>query len=164
MTHPINLSRMTASQIAALYGVSPRAVGFWPKRGCPRAADKTFDLGRVILWHESEIQNEVDQKIQALGKETPSLERWRQARAATEELRLKNLKGELISIEEVEEARVQRVLILKRYLLALPRRLGPALEGMTAKEAEALLNEHLRDLIAQFAGQGPENDKPNRGR
>jgi phage terminase Nu1 subunit (DNA packaging protein) len=143
---------VTAKVLAELYGVGLSAISNWHARdGCPRNANGTYDLRAVIAWREAKIEEKFEKIIEA--GSSPAMERWREARADREELRLKQDLGELVPRAEVEAGRVARVLAIKRAFLSLPQRSAPVMEGMDARQIRSFLGEEIRFIIAQFAGQ-----------
>lgn len=52
---------MTGSQVAKRFGVSTKSVtNDWAKDGCPRNADKSFDLEKVVAWRKAKLQAAAD--------------------------------------------------------------------------------------------------------
>lgn len=145
----MDVERLTAREVAGLWGVTAQAVGLWHRAGCPRNEDGTYALKGVIGWREARIREEEKSRGE---DRAPSLERMRQARAEQEELKLSVVKGELLRREDVERGRVARVVALKRGLLALPRVAAPLLVGLELREIQALLKEQIEERIREFAG------------
>lgn len=149
----MDFERLTATQVGWLYNTKHLTVGNWVRRsGCPRNKDGTYDLAQVIKWREERIESKHAQ--------SETLEDTKEKIAKVDlqrkELALERDLLEVIPKDEVETGRVARVVVLKRTMLALPRRMSSVLEGLEAREVEAILNEHLRDLISQFSGQSED--------
>lgn len=148
--------QLSAVAVAAVWGITPQAVGLWhSKQGCPRNPDGTYNLAAVIAWREARIRAEADlEPGPGGGAQSPELEGWRRARRKMAELELERISGSLISLEEVERGRVERVIYLKRSMLALPRQVAPVLVGLEARQIQTLLKERLEDMIREYAGEG----------
>ncbi len=143
-----NSESMSATSVGRILGVSRQAVGHWGKRGCPKNSNNTFDLSQVIQWREEQTRAELLNE-----KDSPALERKRQAEAGLKELDLEERLGQIVPLEEVEAGRVARVLVVKRALLGMPTQIASTLVGLDARQISALLKERVRGIIAEFAGQ-----------
>jgi phage terminase Nu1 subunit (DNA packaging protein) len=143
--------RMSATEVARLWGVTKQAVGLWhSKEGCPRNEDATYNLTEVIAWREVRAAKiPMDQ----VGADSPALERLRAAKAEQEELKLATIKGQLIPAEQVEEGLVARVLVIKKALMGMPARMAGALAGLDGRAIRALLADEIERVVRQFAGQ-----------
>jgi phage terminase Nu1 subunit (DNA packaging protein) len=147
------LGRVSTKAVATLFGVSHVAVSRWhSKAGCPRNGDGTYDLGAVIRWKLQRIQEEsVTAKA---ASSSPALERKRMLENEIKEIELAKLRGQLISIADVEQGRVQRIREVKRSLLAVPRAVAPRLAGKEDRhEIEQILTAKLKAVCDQFARQ-----------
>ncbi|MBL8012431.1 MAG: hypothetical protein JNN05_01150 [Candidatus Omnitrophica bacterium] len=71
---------------------------------------------------------------------------------------LKKATGELISKEEVEKGRIDRIIAVKRTFLSLPTRIAPTLSMREPREVETILYEAIAEIIDEFSGV--INDKP----
>jgi hypothetical protein len=48
---------MTGAQVAKRFGVATKTVtNDWFKDGCPRNADKSFDLDKVVAWRKAKLE------------------------------------------------------------------------------------------------------------
>jgi hypothetical protein len=49
---------MTGAQVAKRFGVATKTVtNDWFKDGCPRNADKSFDLDKVVAWRKAKLES-----------------------------------------------------------------------------------------------------------
>ena len=110
-------NKLNALQLSQAVGVHRTTVYQWLKAGLPRNKDKTFDLPAVIAWMV-ERQREVlaiDEALQS-ACDSPSLERYRSARASLAELDLRVKQGELVEKNTLDRALVERAALLKSDL------------------------------------------------
>ncbi len=78
-----------ASDLGYLFGCGEVAIRQWVKAGCPRSADGSFVLSKVIRWREKQHKNKLATKLQIpisqaelvklLGVSRQQLSAWRQA-------------------------------------------------------------------------------------
>lgn len=126
-----------------------RTVQRWKKDGMPCKGDR-YDLMAINAW-------KIGKKLKKSGKGDSDLNgdgfwsnEYRRYKALNEELRYRENLGQLIPRADVEKLGVQKVIQIRRALLALPRAVAPQLVGLEARESEALLAEKLKEIIAGF--------------
>lgn len=137
----------TQDEVAAAFGVSPRAVKYWVQDGMPRCSNGEYDLMAIKNW-----RIERKQKLNEPDSEKSKEEaRYRKFKADLIELEYKEKCGKLIAVDEVERGRVERILVIKTALLALPTRVVPKLYGRDMPDMEAILSEHIEEIIAEFS-------------
>ena len=146
-------------KVAAAFGVSKRQVERWVKiENFPVMPDGTYNLLHIKQWHE----NRKKKKPVDISEE--SIEYWElQVKKATAQLKqteLARLKGQLISADEVEQGRVQRVISLKNSFLGLGRSLAALLEGLEPTEIQAHIDDRVTYILNEYAG-GNIKDFPN---
>jgi len=73
------------------------------------------------------------------------------ADAAKRELEVAQRRGDLLERAEVERGRVQRILVVKQGLTALPAKLAARLVGRTQEEIQAELDAEVDTLLRAFA-------------
>ena len=56
-TQSIDNKRLTRAQLAQHYKVKPASINIWLTKGCPRNADKTYDLTEVDKWYSAQNSN-----------------------------------------------------------------------------------------------------------
>jgi len=149
----------TQEEVAKVFGISVRTVQYWAKDGMPKTEKGTYDLVDIQRWRfeKNNTRNS--------GKNSEKDEwetRLKKSKAKLAEIELKKALGEVISTDEVEKARIARIMAVKRALLALPRAVAPILAGLEARDIEILLTSRIREMIAKFAGQRQEDEKPRR--
>lgn len=150
---PHQLSR---NAIAKAFGVTDTSIGKWRDAGCPMSKDRTYDLPVVIAWwgeRERKNAREEGERLGASGGTTsgsPALERVRESDALSREL--KNLRdlGEVVDREKVELDWGRSVTLFSSILQSLPARLAKRLEGKSAVEISAMLDDDLRAAVQQM--------------
>jgi hypothetical protein len=105
-----NLEKLTARQVARIFGVTPQAVGLWQsKNGCPRNGDATYSFSKVLQWRiDQECERRADDPVDdplLVGSSTTSqaLEEYRRERVR--EARRKNdiEEGKLLPAIQVQK-------------------------------------------------------------
>lgn len=81
--------------------------------------------------------------------------RFRKIRADRAALELAQLRGELISVEEVTQRSIRRIIVLRNALLQLPRQICPKLEGLEVRAMMGVMQERIEALLHEFADQDP---------
>lgn len=145
----------TMEEVAKVMDVSYRTVQRWKQDGMPTTQDGFYDLEEIKTWHAS--RNEKDKTELQESKEYWD-EKIRRYKATLLELDLKKATGELISKEEVEKGRIDRIIAVKRTFLSLPTRIAPTLSMREPREVETILYEAIAEIIDEFSGV--INDKP----
>lgn len=137
----------TIEQIAKAFHVSVRTVDRWVHDGMPRTAEGNYDLTEIQAWrfvknNKPGGKSEDDKKWES---------KYREIKALLYELEYRKKLGQLVEIEEVERGRVQRIMAVKKALLSLPRRLAPQVAGLDVRQAEAVIDKRIREIINDFA-------------
>ena len=139
--------------VAVIFGLSPQAVDKWS--GCPRNADRTYDLVKVVPWRLEALQKEaISRTVGEPKKQSTSLERTRKFRAELTKLDLLERRKMLVSTEEVQKkwatllsrfkARLSHLGIRVRGKLAhqqLPHEIIHAVQVSVDKEIDSALTE-----------------------
>lgn len=146
----------TMEEVARVMGVSYRTVQRWKQDGMPTTQDGFYDLDQIKEWHAARSDKDEIQESKEYWEERIS-----SYKASLLELDVKKATGELISKEEVEKGRIDRIIAVKRTFLALPTTLAPALSMREPREVEAILYEAITEIIDEFSGV--INEEPNTG-
>lgn len=85
-------------------------------------------------------------KLSALGKARKDL-----ADAEKQEIEVAKRRGAMLDAEDVERGRVQRVMLVKQGLLALPNKLAARIAGRTPEEVREEVAQEVDALLRQFA-------------
>lgn len=108
---------LAATEIASLFGVSARTVYTWHKGGCPRGADKTYDLASVIQWRHERVS---ERPVTDRDQEDADLKR---VRREILELQRDRERGELIELDTAIRLWSRLIVESKTRLLSLPDRI-----------------------------------------
>ncbi len=139
----------TVAQVSKTFGVSERTVYNWLKNGMPVTESGHYDIASIYAW---KIQREGN------GEDSGQKQKWethfRQYRALTAEIEYRKKLGELVTREEVEDGRVQRILTIKKALLGLPDRLAPQVVNLDIKKAKEIIRIRIEEIINDFARGG----------
>jgi len=96
-----------------------------------------FGRGCLEAWYANRLRKEIDRDPMEGDGESPSIERWRHARADLAELELEAKKGNLVRREEIHKGLVE--------LAARLRQFGETLQRDFGADAHRLLEELLDD-------------------
>lgn len=135
--------------VARTFGVTDRTIRNWIQQGMPVREDGGYDLAEIYRW-KSEKDGDGDQGNQKHHWET----HYRQYKALLAEIDYRKALGELVTKEEVEQGRVQRIMTIKKALLGLPARLAPQVVNLEIKKAEEVIRIRIEEIINDFARGG----------
>ncbi|MBI5872708.1 MAG: hypothetical protein HZB36_00995 [Candidatus Omnitrophica bacterium] len=143
----------TQEQVARVFNVKLRTVGYWVKDGMPVRPDRKYSVKEISDWRLVKSHGPGNnQKSFGWGEKEKQEIYWKKYKAKTAEAEYKKLIGELIPRSEVERGRIDRIQTVKKALLALPKRMAPQLVGLEAREIEIVLKERMEEIIADFSG------------
>lgn len=145
---------MTVGEAAQAFGVSARTVEKWRANGCP-GEPGNYNLIEMARWREARDRPTES----ANGEGTDWQDRYREMKAKLAELELKLKLKELIPRDEVEREWFRRIDIAKAALLGLPRKMAPALFGLTIRKIDELLSAQIEEILKGFAGQNDNESK-----
>lgn len=137
----------TQEKVAKAFSVAVRTVQRWEREGMPITKKGDYDLTEIQAWrfiHRNRKQTKKEGK-------TNWEEEYRMWKAKEFQLKFLKLKGDLIPQKDVEAAFVQRIITVKRSLLALPRALAPQLTGLSTRELEVSLRSYIEEIIKNFS-------------
>lgn len=141
----------TEREVAAFFAVSTRTVQNWKRDGMPMLPGETYNLEQVAAWREENIQSKK-------GKRAEDGTDWQQEMLKIKTLRAQldydRERGLLVSIEDVNRQRVEKIQTVKKALLALPSRLAPQIVGLPVLESEAVIKARIEEIIRDFAAGG----------
>ena len=141
----------TPKELAKALGVARGTVYRWIRHGCPREPDGSFDVSHVSRWRATQAAARGDS-----GAGATAVERWQAARAERIELEVRELRGELIRRDEVEELMANVAAAMRRDMRRLGRKLARDLVNVPdAREIQRRVNlEHDR-ILRLWAGARP---------
>lgn len=152
---------LTATELAAAIGVSKATVSRWKRRGLPLNAAGKITIAGAEVWRGSQTSKVGKHDGDALipneatalrddreGKK--ALTQYRRAKAAKEMMAVRELRGELVPIQEIDGLLVQRALEFRRGLEALENKL-PARFPEVAAKLKAALHDEFRNLLLRYS-------------
>jgi phage terminase Nu1 subunit (DNA packaging protein) len=155
--------------VAEVFEVSERTVRNWIAAGMPRLSKRRFDRGQIQAWLDRRDGQAVTRSAapggdprqpllaESRGKDYEDA-RLKKARAELLEMDIKQRRGELVPIREVEQMFVARIMAVKQGLLSLSRALPPQLVVcQTEREMEPVIAKAVRNLLESFARPLPES-------
>ena len=148
---------VSQQDVAKTFGVSVRTIWNWIKEGMPTRKEGGYDLEEIYRWKLEKDGEAGDEGKQKHHWET----HYRQYKALLAEIDYRKALGELVTREEVEEGRVQRILTVKKALLGLPARLAPQVVNLEIKKAEEIIKIRIEEIINDFARGGDGIVEPN---
>jgi len=139
----------TQEEAARILSVTVRTVQNWKRDGMPVTKQGYYDLKEIEKWRRRVRRGEGD-GVSERERHDAQLKKWR---SLLVKLEYEEARGNLIRREDVEAERTARILAVKRPLLALPKKVAPRLEGLTARQIEVFLREEIKEILKQFSGQ-----------
>ncbi len=148
-----DIRSLSAREAGEAFGVSAQAVAMWHSRdGCPRNADKTYDLCKLVAWRverESERKSKKlmmlsDDPLLAGGGGSKALERYRLAKALEAE-----------RINNVAEGRQLDASDIRRRLMDIARIFRAEAESLERVHGKNV-GDDLREMIDRVEQQFTE--------
>lgn len=137
--------------VARTFGVTGRTIRNWIQQGMPvRENEGGYDLAEIYRWKVEKDGEDGDGGNQKHHWEI----HYRQYKALLAEIEYRKALGELITKEEVDQGRVQRILTIKKALLGLPDRLAPQVVNLDVKSAKQVIKIRIEEIINDFARGG----------
>ena len=113
----------TMQEIAEFFGVTQSAVKSWRQDSMPGKSG-CYDLQEIVQWdrHRPRVRN--GNAPRSTSDQPSSSDRLRETKIAAEELRLAQLRGELVSRSEVDAELARATSVLRTAVEVLRRRHG----------------------------------------
>ena len=150
---PAGINALTQTQVAALFGVTPRTVRDWAD--APRNGDGSYHGPAIVAYY-------LAKRVGADGEdgERHPTQRERLAAAQAEKVESENRvrRGELVEVEQVGVEWDDLVLNARAKLLSLPTKIAPQLVGRTDPNAiRSILRSEINAALIELAGEsGPD--------
>lgn len=143
--------KVSKTQLADLCGVTRPAIDLWVSEGMPVAEGdgkrgSSFDSGAVVDW----LRNR--ERIKG-GDRDLTVERARltSAQADSEELKLGELRSELVRVAEAGRAWDDCVLRIRSRILALPGRAAQFVGLTSPVQAQRLLKDAVHEILVELS-------------
>jgi phage terminase Nu1 subunit (DNA packaging protein) len=141
--------RVTTSELAAIFGVTPRRVSQMVDEGLPRLPKGGHDLADACRWYCARLKN---QAASTRGELAQGRARLATAKASREELELAARRGELIDAEAARMAVSNTTRRARDVLLAVPDRIAPlVVERTDTHEVHRILSDEVRRVCSEIA-------------
>jgi len=137
----------TEEKVAQAFGISKRAVQYWKKEGMPVTPDGKYDLVEISTW-----KYVTKNKEKKPSKKENWDDRYRKAKAQREEIKLKQEEGALISVSDVVDLEVNRIMAVKGALLRMVHELPPRMAGKNPRSMQKILFDKVEDILNEFSG------------
>lgn len=144
------------SEMAALhFGVTPRTLNFWQKKGCPKATRGWWNIREVMQWNG---QNTSSDSLAA--RKLKAEVEYREAKATQENKKVEIQEGFYFAKEDVIQEWSKRILEIKSGLLALKRKIaGEIVDPDMRNFVEGLVEVEVYDLLQQYSRNGQYTPK-----
>jgi phage terminase Nu1 subunit (DNA packaging protein) len=151
---------MKQTEAAILLGVKPKTLISWAKLDPPlpvtkiSATEVDYDAPSIVQWLvQYEVQKYAQKNVYSSEEKKLAETREAFAKAELQEIKLAEIKGELLPVKEVQTVWTNQVLVIRRGLLNLPHRLATAVEdGLSYQEkkdkAQQIIDEVLEFLAS----------------
>lgn len=140
--------RVTASELAEVFGVTPRRVSQMVAEGLPRLPKGGHDLADACRWYCARLKN---QAASTRGELAQGRARLATAKASREELELAARRGELTDTAAARTAVFNTARRARDMLLALPDRVAPLVAGQTdLHEIIRILTDEVRRVCVEI--------------
>jgi len=147
----------TQKELAAAVGIHPKTVRNWADAGMPRRPDGLYSVRDVVAWRDAR-KNATRRRAAPTAAEKAETRR-KIAAAELAELELAARRGELISRQEVEAGRVERLRLFRSALAAMVRSVSPLLEHRDTLSIRNLLSIEIERILRAFAGQSEHDEE-----
>lgn len=152
---------LNQGELAKALGVSPATVTRWKSKGLPLSVAGKISIASAEAWRaiqKSQVGKHdgdalIPDEASVLSDDVEgkkALTQYRRAKAAREMIAVRELRGELVPIQEIDGLLVQRALEFRRGLEALENKLPARFPEVAAKLKEAL-HEEFRNLLLRYS-------------
>ena len=139
---------VNASTLARKFAIANKTVHAWVKEGCPRNADKSFDVEKVLAWRRAKLgESQNDPSVRAAGAKSALQAKRLMLQCEQLETSIFITKGKLLPADEVRREVTRIFQSVKQRFLALPNEAAPLLAGLSSAEAERLLRERVIKIL-----------------
>lgn len=160
-----------AQTVALIFGITPRTLTEWAKKGCPKVKTGWYDVGAVMQWrHSSENTPDSLEKKKQIADI-----RYREARADMEEIKQKAAIGEYVAVNQIEDLLKETFAQVRTTLLAIGQKTMADIYAQypdVAFDVKHVIEREIERGLTQLAsgsgqltdGQFKAKPKPKRGR
>jgi len=140
----------TQKQAARYAKVDERTIRRWAKRGMPRPPDGGYQKWILDFYKQNEGQGPTGDRQRELKAQAD----LKETKAKLAQIELDIATGKLVAVEQIEQERIRRILVVKRALLGMGRKLAPALAKTKApQKIKQIIDELVKSIIEGFANR-----------
>jgi len=139
----------TTSQLATLFQVTSATIANWVKIGMPKAAHGRYDLFQAMNWWMETINKGADNEMT-----TDARDRYWNAKAEEAEIKVAEIKKELMPKLEILGEWGRRIGVVRQTLLSLPIALPPVLEGKDPRTMRDLIRAEAVKILEEYCREG----------
>lgn len=133
------------------FNVSRQSLSNWTKQGCPKLAQGKWDFIAVLKWRGglAAISEDGDGDGDAYLRKIKADAFLKEQQGQIAEIELQKLRGEVITVSEVEQIAGGIITNAKGLLTALPSKVAPKLMGISAlDDLSGVFKEHSSEILA----------------
>lgn len=155
------MSRVVATQaeLAEALGVRVSGIQYYKRAGAPGKGPDGYDVDAWERWRAANVdaprgggkRGSAEEGVGDRSRLLKAQADERRAKADLAGLKLAIERKDYIAKSEIEEWDRARIAVVKRGLMALPRKVSCGLVGLMEQEIEVVLMREIRDLLTRFA-------------
>ena len=145
----IGVGDLNTTQLAKVWRKTPNTLRAWTKEGMPRAANGLYNLADCLAWWEARTHEKAT-AVTPPSDEAEARARKLSAEAELAEYKVAEVRGQMVTTEDAGKEIEGRVGQMRAEIISVPGRWAPEVVGLaTAREAQARLDDLVRDLLAR---------------
>lgn len=150
---------LSAGMMREIFGVSAQALSEWVSKGMPRAAHGWYPLKRVLAWKgRVRMNGEPDGGVDLARRKIEVEIALKESQQELTQLKTDVANGKYLERELVTEEYRRFFVVLKRAMLAIPRRVAGVaathIDPVEARRLEKELNDIVTDALESFVKAG----------
>lgn len=144
-----NIYAANQTEAAKCLGISPRTLREWVE--APRNKDRSYEIPALIEWRTKKRVRDECAKfgVDDPDVDSPSLERWREAKADREEIRLAEDMRQVVRVGDVRGLWVKVLSSLRQTFTGLGSQLAPSLAHRDAHDIKVVLDERITEAMVE---------------
>lgn len=144
---------LNSEKTADFFGVTPRTLLDWAKKGAPKVQRGWWDPKAIMEWRGS-VESDSGENSLAVKKLKADVD-YKEAKAIREQRMNQILEGEYVPVAEIETEWSRRVTEVKTGLLALTNKIaGQITDPDIRLEVEQVIRDEVYELLEQYARDG----------
>lgn len=151
---------LNTATICEIFNITHSALSKWAANGCPKEATNWWSVEEVLRWRGL-VGAKAEEQLERLSYQEQKLKAEAELKATTaakEAIRLGELRGEYVLVEDVKKDLQAVFMAVRRSMMALGRVAGMEAaaftDAATARRIEQAVREVVADGLEQFAATG----------